>query len=103
VSFCKEILLIRPPAREKSIYLSVNDLTKNNRSGFSALPGGCRYYNGYFDNIGRFGYWWSATEYIAPESIAPNAFIRFLFSDNDCISWDFSSKSCGFSVRLVKD
>jgi uncharacterized protein (TIGR02145 family) len=31
-----------------------------NSSGFSGLPGGCRYYDGYFDNVGMGGYWWSS-------------------------------------------
>ncbi|MDR1811621.1 MAG: tetratricopeptide repeat protein, partial [Candidatus Fibromonas sp.] len=30
--------------------------------GFSALPGGCGYSNGSFDNVGYYGYWWSAGE-----------------------------------------
>jgi hypothetical protein len=34
-------------------------LTKNNSSGFSALPGGSRNYNGTFSNIGIYGHWWS--------------------------------------------
>jgi hypothetical protein len=36
-------------------------LTKNNGSGFSALPGGQRDLNGWFDGMGSFGYWWSAS------------------------------------------
>ncbi|MGC3978546.1 MAG: fibrobacter succinogenes major paralogous domain-containing protein [Paludibacteraceae bacterium] len=38
-----------------------NDLNKNNRSGFSALPGGSRYDDG-FDGAGKGGYWWSSTQ-----------------------------------------
>jgi uncharacterized protein (TIGR02145 family) len=42
-----------------------NDLSKNNTSGFSALPGGHRYYNGYFGfSQLDFGNWWSATVYV---------------------------------------
>ena len=29
--------------------------------GFSALPGGSRYINGYFDDAGSVGYWWSSS------------------------------------------
>jgi uncharacterized protein (TIGR02145 family) len=38
------------------------DLTKNNRSGFSALPGGYRTLSGTFRAQGRLGYWRSTTE-----------------------------------------
>ena len=34
-----------------------------NTSGFSALPGGYRYYlDGTFQAIGRWSYWWSSNE-----------------------------------------
>ncbi len=33
-----------------------------NSSGFTGLPGGYRYYNGSFYNIGYFGFWWSSSE-----------------------------------------
>ncbi len=39
-----------------------NNLSLNNKSGFSALPGGYRYYYGYFSTIGSYGHWWSSTE-----------------------------------------
>jgi uncharacterized protein (TIGR02145 family) len=75
-----------------------NDLTFNNRSGFSALPGGFRGEDGYFNNVGNYGYWWSATE-----NDASLAFSRYLTSDSDALArFDFS-KSRGFSVRLCRD
>ena len=33
--------------------------------GFTALPGGGGYSDGYFSGAGNYGYWWSATEYNA--------------------------------------
>ena len=36
-----------------------NDLTKNNRSGFSALPGGSRNYGGHGFSDGKFIVWYS--------------------------------------------
>jgi hypothetical protein len=39
-----------------------NNLTMNNSSGFSALPGGYRNFNGNFYSQSYFSIWWSATE-----------------------------------------
>jgi uncharacterized protein (TIGR02145 family) len=36
-----------------------------NESGFTALPGGFRYYDGLFHDFGFSGYWWTSTEYAA--------------------------------------
>jgi uncharacterized protein (TIGR02145 family) len=74
------------------------DLTKNNRSGFSALPGGCRFNNGYFNNIGSNGFWWSATELDASY-----AYDRFLYYVSDTPFRSNYDKSCGFSIRLLRD
>jgi uncharacterized protein (TIGR02145 family) len=74
-----------------------NNLTMNNRSGFSALPGGCR--EGDFYDQSDNGYWWSATEYDAS-----NAWFRNLsFDYGDDLDRGYGLKSCGFSVRLVRD
>jgi uncharacterized protein (TIGR02145 family) len=75
------------------------DLTKNNKSGFSALPGGYRYKTGFFDLIGYNSYWWSTTVFASN-----GAFCRFLGCDYANLSKkSYSGKSCGHSVRLVKD
>ena len=73
------------------------DLTKNNRSGFSALPGGIRY-NGTFTFQGGHGDWWSATA-----ADASGAWNRYLHSELDYLGRSSFSKGSGFSVRLVRD
>ncbi len=75
-----------------------NDMSSNNSSGFSALPGGFRYYSGFFDYIGSYGYWWSSTEFDTS-----SAYDRGLYSVGDFLSSRNDDKECGFSVRLVKD
>ena len=75
-----------------------NDLSKNNRSGFSALPGGYRDNHGVFLNFGNHGYWWSATEFGASD-----AFYRHLFFGSVLLLRFSHVKSCGFSVRLLRD
>jgi uncharacterized protein (TIGR02145 family) len=74
------------------------NLTRNNKSGFSALPGGHRDYNGYFSSLSYCGHWWSATEYNAFY-----AYYRYLYYDSDRLHRDYYYKGCGFSVRVVRD
>lgn len=69
-----------------------------NSSGFTALPGGSRYYLGTFVDAGGYGYWWSSTE-ADPQA----AHYRYLTYFYGAISGTADYKSNGFSVRLVKD
>lgn len=75
-----------------------NDLTKNNSSGFTALPGGNRTSDGAFGFDGYYGGWWSSTE-----SSNFNAFIRILSYDNILMGKGSYGKNRGYSVRCVKD
>ncbi len=75
-----------------------NDLTKNNMSGFSALPGGYRGTNGNSVGIGQYSDWWSTTEHNASNANYCN--LNYL---NDHLGGTYLVKECGFSVRLVKD
>jgi uncharacterized protein (TIGR02145 family) len=75
------------------------DLTINNSSGFAAIPGGCRIFNGTFVGKSLNGYLWSATEFDASTPIH-----RDLRYDGDYLTrGNYLTKSCGFSVRLVRD
>ncbi|MFY9406841.1 MAG: fibrobacter succinogenes major paralogous domain-containing protein, partial [Bacteroidales bacterium] len=68
-------------------------------SGFSALPGGYRYYSdGSFDGLGGCGYWWSSTEYDG--SKAWNRNLGFIYA---IVYRDNGSKRYGFSVRCLRD
>ena len=70
----------------------------DNSSGFSGLPGGFRSFNGNFNDVGFFGYWWSASEYF--ESAAWN---RELWYHSPNLNRDSYYKEVGFSVRCVRD
>ena len=69
-----------------------------NESGFTALPGGDRYLDGLFYDVGDIGSWWSSTEY-AP----PHAFFRYLGYDDANVGGNYTNKKYGFSVRCVRD
>jgi uncharacterized protein (TIGR02145 family) len=78
-----------------------NDLTKNNSTCFTALPGGYRYFSGYFGSIGKKGYWWSSTEYGLY-----SACYRSLFCNNSNLNFKLCFENYqggGFSVRCLKD
>ncbi|MEK6781685.1 MAG: FISUMP domain-containing protein [Bacteroidota bacterium] len=70
-----------------------------NTSGFAALPGGGRTYDGKFDVIRKYGYWWSSTE--ADDTIS--AWHKAMFNNNSEARRFRSIKANGFSVRCVKD
>jgi uncharacterized protein (TIGR02145 family) len=70
-----------------------------NTSGFSALPGGYRYYgDGSFNNVGTLSYWWSSTQ-VSPT----NAYYRRLDGDMEGVFRDGAVKTAGKYIRCLKD
>jgi uncharacterized protein (TIGR02145 family) len=76
-------------------WLSLDD-TGTNDYGFTALPGGSRYYD-YFSYIGYFGHWWSSTE-----SDNERAWHRYIFGGMSSLVRNAYDKKLGFSVRCLK-
>ena len=69
-----------------------------NESGFTAFPGGQRYYYGEFLSIGLYGYWWASTVFSTN-----SAWHRFTgFSISYVYSYG-NSDVFGFSVRCIRD
>jgi uncharacterized protein (TIGR02145 family) len=66
--------------------------------GFAALPGGYGSSDGYFDSVGRYGYWWSATE-----GDASNAYYRPMDFNYEGAYWSNYNKDYLFSVRCLQD
>jgi len=75
-----------------------NNGNGSNTSGFEGLPGGCRDGNGSFYGIYANGYWWSSSE-----SVANNAWGRYLRSPNGNVDRDDSFEQDGFSVRCLRE
>ena len=69
-----------------------------NTSGFTGLPGGNRYNNGYYSGIGLNGNWWSSSE-----SNTNDAWYRDLDYYNGVASRNYSVKYNGLSVRCLRD
>lgn len=74
------------------------DLASNNSTGFSALPGGSRYYDVDYNYMGTIGYWWCADSWDEFKSYYHQLNIYLDFLDRY-----MSLNSCGYSIRLVKD
>jgi len=70
----------------------------SNINGFTALPGGYRFYNGNFGFLGETGAWWVATEHNTAE--AWSICIRHI--DGEVLEMK-GIKANGFYVRCVKD
>ena len=67
-----------------------------NESGFSALGGGARNWDGTFLNIGSQEFWWSATE-------GAHAWFRFVSYSYGGVGKGDGGKNMGFYVRCVRD
>ena len=79
-----------------------NNGNGSNSSGFVGLPGGCRVYNGDFENIGTNGNWWSLSEDDTDDTDL--VWYRSLFTNRDFVYRDaFYNYRNGFSVRCIKD
>lgn len=69
-----------------------------NETGFTAVPGGYRYVDGTFCNIGSDGQWWSSTA-----TFSTDALCRFMLCNNNSVSSFYYNKKKGNSVRCVRD
>lgn len=77
---------------------STDQGNESGQKGFCGLPGGARAVNGEFYGLTSYGYWWSSTE-----TSPATALIRILsYVDCDIHFFDYS-KSCGISVRCIRN
>ncbi len=70
-----------------------------NETGFTALPGGDRYFSsGNFNDVGNYGFWWSATE-----PFVANAFYCCMSNSKSSVYSSCYDAALGYSVRCVRD
>jgi uncharacterized protein (TIGR02145 family) len=69
-----------------------------NESGFSALPGGYRWVDGYFYRMGDYAFYSSSTE-----DSSHNAWYRDLGWSSSQVRRNCGNEGNGFSVRCVRD
>lgn len=70
----------------------------DNKSGFTAIPGGYRTHDGYFSNMGKNALFWTSTEF----NSANSWFRNVIASIPDVYAPNYG-KDFGLSVRCVKD
>jgi uncharacterized protein (TIGR02145 family) len=75
-----------------------DDLSKNNKSGFSAYPAGSGGPGVGFNGIGNQCYWWTSTEIFNEE-----AWCRYLDYYYSYITRNSLNKSGGVSVCCIRD
>jgi len=74
------------------------DINGTDDYGFSALPGGIGYSNGYFNDIGNSGRWWSSSE-----GSSNGTYSRYIGYNIDYAIWVNYDTSYLFSVRCIQD
>jgi uncharacterized protein (TIGR02145 family) len=85
--------------KEKGItHWSDPNIGATNETGFTALPGGSRYIDGSFLNIGSNGYWWTSSM----DDITVSFYLG-VHSGDIGVNKGSHNKSSGFSVRCLKD
>jgi len=67
--------------------------------GFSGMPGGYRYSNGYFYYVSQHGLWWTSTE-----GNISSAWNRYFSYNNQKVDRDYgNNKGFSFSVRCIRN
>ena len=78
-----------------SHWLSPNT-NATNESGFTSLPGGARYVDGTFVNLGSNGGWWSSTFYDTQ-----TLWIRDIYRAEGKVSRGYAYNKWGYSIRCI--
>jgi uncharacterized protein (TIGR02145 family) len=75
-----------------------NNLSANNATGFTALPGGYCGPHGSFNQLSNFGWWWSSSE-----DLASSAWLRYIYYNGAEVYRGSYAESYSLSVRCLKD
>ena len=81
-----------------TIHWSSPNTGATNETGFTALPGGYRYFNGSFFYNGKEGYWWTSSE-----NLTSSSWDRELYYGFSYIGRYSDDKRYGYSVRCLQD
>jgi uncharacterized protein (TIGR02145 family) len=79
-------------------FWSAPNTDASNAIGFNALPNGCRYDGGNYNNLGTYAFFWTATELDTTFS-----WYRALKYDVPTAFRNFTKKQNGYGIRCVKN
>jgi len=82
---------------KSSVGWSLPEHFGSNSSGFTALPGGCRVFDGKFQASSNSAFWWTSS------TNKEQVYYRNIDSKMRTIFRHFTYKQYGFSIRCVKD
>lgn len=74
------------------------NLGASNETGFTAVPGGYRYWDGAFDLLGYYGYMWSSRE-----SDSDRIWSYEMSYDNSGVNMIENNPQDGLSIRCIRD
>lgn len=83
---------------EGTLHWNSPNIGASNESGFTALPGGLRHYDGSFGMLREHGSWWSTNV-----SNNGEVWIRDIYYQSESIDRYEFAKTSGFSIRCIKD
>lgn len=81
-----------------SLHWSEPNIGATDEINFSAKAAGCRYNQGFFNNLNTYAFFWTASELDATW-----AWYRSLKNDSDEMIRNFSKKQSGYSIRCMRD
>lgn len=94
----------------RRLRLDAENYGATNSSGFTALPGGYRYFEGSFFGLTTYGYWWSSSVvkykkgWTNPKAEYRRPYSRSLsYASVNFIEEELKQKVEGFSVRCIRD
>lgn len=97
-SLASSEIWINVPIEETNIGSPNFNKINNNSTGFSAVPGGGRYFYGESRGYFNTGLWWTATDF---DNL--NAYYRIIYAGENYMNSLGSNKTAGYSIRCLKD
>jgi uncharacterized protein (TIGR02145 family) len=81
------------------LHWRTNNINTTNSSGFTALPGGYRFFDGTFTAVLDLAFWWTAS----PSALPTNSYMRSMTGPSGLLGTSNGNLRLGAYVRCVRD